>query len=281
MSGCIERPMTSHIDFNKCYKNLGLSPEADWQQVQSKYRQLLIRWHPDRHRHNKTLHKHATQHFIILTAAFNELRDYHRVHNRLPLQAEVAGVNQTDVAAVAVGIDDTPVAGSNRNPANTQSEKSNTAESISIPGASKDNNKNASSGNSTFSRVSSAVAPRTVSGVERTGQANEPQITPQARKRSASTNTPRANSFNLSDEQLKDASLVKANTRPGLKEKLRHWLSKPSVVTVVAILSLLALGMLLVLVLDITGSKLRQNEANRIVIENGNSVPVQPQPTSE
>jgi len=80
---------------------------------------------------------------------------------------------------------------------------------------------------------------------------------------------------------LKDASLVKANTRPGPKEKLRHWLSKPSVVTVVAILSLLALGMLLVLVLDITGSKMRQNEANRIVIENGKSVPVQPQPTAE
>jgi len=281
MSGCIERPMTSHIDFNQCYKNLGLSPEADWQQVQSKYRQLLIRWHPDRHRHNKTLHKHATQHFIILTAAFNELRDYHRVHNRLPLQAEVAGVNQTDVAAVAVGIDDTSVAGSNRNPENSQSGKSNTAESISIPKASKGNKESASAGKSTFSRVSSAVAPRTVSGVERTGQLNESQTAQQTRKRSASTNATRTHSFNLSDEQLKDASLVKANTRPGPKEKLRHWLSKPSVVTVVAILSLLALGMLLVLVLDITGSKMRQNEANRIVIENGKSVPVQPQPTAE
>ena len=272
MSGCIEQPMTSHIDFNKCYRNLGLSPEADWQQVQSKYRQLLIRWHPDRHRHNKTLHKHATQHFIILTAAFNELRDYHRVHNRLPLQAEVAGVNQTDVAAIA---------GSNRNPENTPSGRSNTAESISVPKTSKGNNESASCGESTFSRVSSAVAPRTVSGVQQTGQSNESNTARQTRKRSASTNTPRANAFNLSDEQLQDASLVKANTRPGLKEWLRHWLSKPSVVTVVAILSLLALGMLLVLVLDITGSKMRQNEANRIVIENGNSAPAQPQPTSE
>ncbi len=279
--------MTSHIDFNKCYKNLGLSPEADWQQVQSKYRQLLIRWHPDRHRHNKTLHKHATQHFIILTAAFNELRNYHRVHNRLPLQADVAAVNQTNVAAaVAVGIDDvpaagSPVAGSKREPENAQSENPNTAESISVSKASRVNKESASDGSTTFSKVSSVVAPRTVSGVARAGQSSEPQTTRQTGRRRASTNTPRANSFNLSDEQLKDASLVKVNTRPGLKDRLSHLRSKPSIVTIAAIVSLLVLGMLLVLVLDMTGSKMRQNEANRIVIENGQGVPAEPQPTSQ
>ena len=44
-----------------------------------------------------------------------------------------------------------------------------------------------------------------------------------------------------------------------------------------AIVGLLVFGILLVFVLDITGSQMRRNQANRIVIENGNSAPVQQQ----
>ena len=254
--------MTSHIDFKKCYKSLGLTPEADWQQVQSKYRQLLIRWHPDRHRHNKTLHEHATQHFITLTAAFNELRDYQRTHNRLPLQAETEMGSQ---AGVAADLNAQPTTSTNLNPENTTSKASGAA------------NKSKTAGNSTFSKVSSAVAPRTVSGVERTGQTKESQKAHQTTKRSKAKSAPFTHPLNLSDEQLQDASLVKTNTRPGLKESFSYWRSKPSFVMLAAIVGLLVFGILLVFVLDITGSQMRRNQANRIVIENGNSAPVQQQ----
>jgi len=73
-------------DFKNCYETLGLTPDADWRKVQSTYRQLLIRWHPDRHRENNVTEDHAKQHFISLSTSFNALRDFHRQHKRLPLQ---------------------------------------------------------------------------------------------------------------------------------------------------------------------------------------------------
>jgi len=76
-------------DFKNCYETLGLTPDADWRLVQSTYRQLLIRWHPDRHQENKVTADHAKQHFISLSTSFNALRDFQRQHKRLPLQSEI------------------------------------------------------------------------------------------------------------------------------------------------------------------------------------------------
>lgn len=76
-----------NINFNAQYKTLGLEKTADWDSVQRAYRKLVNKWHPDRHQGSPDAAAEAEQHFILITRAFNILRDFNRENNRLPLQA--------------------------------------------------------------------------------------------------------------------------------------------------------------------------------------------------
>jgi len=200
-------------DFKNCYETLGLTPDADWRKVQSTYRQLLIRWHPDRHRENNVTEDHAKQHFISLSTSFNALRDFHRQHKRLPLQQSAADTTFSEPPISQSG---------------------------------------------DYRQVNAAA-------IKRKRQQAEAQ---KERLRKHQQNAP---DFDLSDEQLMDASLVKASSRPSFKEQLNDIRSKRHVMTGLAILLVLMLALLLFFVLDSTNSAWRHDEAKRIVIEKGPS----------
>jgi len=199
-------------DFKNCYETLGLTPEADWRKVQSTYRQLLIRWHPDRHRENNVSEDDAKQHFISLSTSFNALRDFQREHKRLPLQS-----------AVDSNLSEPPISQSGE-----------------------------------YRQVNAAA-------IKRKRQQAEIQ---KERLRKHQQNAP---TFDLSDEQLMDASLVKASARPSFKEQLKQIRSRRRVMTGLTILLVFLLALLLFFVLDSTNSAWRHNEAKRIVIEKGPS----------
>jgi len=206
-------------DFKNCYETLGLTPDADWRLVQSTYRQLLIRWHPDRHQENKVTADHAKQHFISLSTSFNALRDFQRQHKRLPLQSEIdPAVSETSRSYP----NDGPHVGHRPDTGSAASNKP-------------------------------------------TRHAAELQ---RERLKERRRNTP---AFDLSDEQLMDASLVKAGSRPSFKEKLQKIRSMRRAMTGLAIALVLLLAVLIFFILDNSNSNRRHNEAKRIVIENGPS----------
>lgn len=80
-----------------------------------------------------------------------------------------------------------------------------------------------------------------------------------------------APTFDLSDEQLMDASLVKASSRPSFQERLKHIRSMRRLMTGIAIAMVLLFAVFLFFILDSTNSAWRHDEAKRIVIEKGPS----------
>lgn len=203
-------------DFKNCYETLGLTPDADWRMVQSTYRHLLIRWHPDRHQENNVTADHAKQHFISLSTSFNALRDFQREHKRLPLQSAV----------------ESPLSEARNAPSGEYQSGSWDA-------------------NTALNK-----------------QTRETAELKRERLRERRRNAP---TFDLSDEQLMDASLVKASSRPSFKERLTEIRSMSRAMTGLAIALVLLLAVFLFFILDSTNSAWRHDEAKRIVIEKGPS----------
>lgn len=254
--------MSLQTEFKEHYKTLGLAPDADWKQVQASYRQLLIRWHPDRHRHNSTLHEHATTHFIGLTTAFNELRNFQRQHNRLPLQSGlVEGIGTVDINP----------------PAQQRDATSASAAAARAPGAGA---KNQTTNNSAINRHSKAAPDRPArdggAGKEKRRSTQQTVSTSLDEKVAKPVNGVSYSTFQLSDEQLQKASLVGGSSKPGLFNKLKTLLGQRQYQMAGVIVGLTLIVILLVVVLDKTNSNWRQNEASRIVIESGVSEFVRP-----
>lgn len=71
----------THADYEACYRVLGLSADADWEEVRTAYRRLAQRCHPDRH--NEEAHA-AEDEFKAINNAFHLLSGYYREHGELP-----------------------------------------------------------------------------------------------------------------------------------------------------------------------------------------------------
>lgn len=79
--------------FEHDYQTLELSRDAGWIEARQSYRRLVNRWHPDRFA-SRPREKHLAQsRFIEVTKAYNNLRAFHREHNRLPLQGPKQSTN--------------------------------------------------------------------------------------------------------------------------------------------------------------------------------------------
>jgi len=73
-------------DFLKDYESLQLAKDANWNEAQTSYRKLVHQWHPDRYAQRPRELAHAQKQFIELTKSFNNLRNFHRTHQRLPFE---------------------------------------------------------------------------------------------------------------------------------------------------------------------------------------------------
>lgn len=264
--------LQTQTDFRQHYETLGLTPDADWRQVQSAYRQLLIRWHPDRHRHNNTLHEHATRHFIGLTTAFNELRSFQREHQRLPLQAgndhsrdpsePVRAATDTSPQSVK-----TAAAGSATMTAADTVTAANTSASGSVSGKRREK---------ADAAVSSASEKDALSAKNTRRSAKHPKSKNRIDRIEKPVEGISYSTLELSDEQLQNASLVRGGGKPGLLGKLKDLSGQRQYQMVGALIGLMLFVILLVVVLDKTNSNWRHNEASRIVIESGVSEFVRP-----
>ena len=67
-----------------------LTSESDWEDVQSQYRHLVQRWHPDRH--PPASRDRAQAKFIEITTAFKRLRRHYGEHGRLPRPESTSSV---------------------------------------------------------------------------------------------------------------------------------------------------------------------------------------------
>ena len=72
--------------FERDYQMLELGRDSDWTEARQSYRRLVNRWHPDRFSTRPREKQLAQSRFIEVTKAYNNLRAFHREHDRLPLQ---------------------------------------------------------------------------------------------------------------------------------------------------------------------------------------------------
>lgn len=63
-------------DLRRCFEILGLSPEADPEEVRQAFRDLANVWHPDRFVHNRRLQRRAEEVFKEVNTAYAQLRRY-------------------------------------------------------------------------------------------------------------------------------------------------------------------------------------------------------------
>ena len=68
--------------YQQCYEILALPDDADWDQADASFRQLVQKWHPDRYDGNDPAE--ATRRYIEITKAFKKLRDFHKENGALP-----------------------------------------------------------------------------------------------------------------------------------------------------------------------------------------------------
>jgi len=68
------------------YALLKLDTDADWKLARNQYRKLVHIWHPDKYADRPRERDHAQKQFIELTKSFNQLKDFHKLHGRLPYE---------------------------------------------------------------------------------------------------------------------------------------------------------------------------------------------------
>jgi len=76
----------SPVGFKADYALLELSFTADWKLARNQYRKLVHIWHPDKYADRPRERDHAQKQFIELTKSFNQLKDFHKLHGRLPYE---------------------------------------------------------------------------------------------------------------------------------------------------------------------------------------------------
>lgn len=83
------------LSYQQCYEILALQNQADWDQAESSYRQLVHQWHPDRYQGDDP--SEATRRYIEITKAFKKLRDFQKENDSLPFSS-VADIASNDTS---------------------------------------------------------------------------------------------------------------------------------------------------------------------------------------
>ncbi len=84
-------------DFHRDYESLQIARDARWDDAQSSYRKLVHQWHPDRYALRPRELAHAQKRFIELTKSFNNLRNFHRLNQRLPFEQKAPSATTSSV----------------------------------------------------------------------------------------------------------------------------------------------------------------------------------------
>src|ERR1043166_8209486 len=79
-------------DYTRFYQTLGLQPGADWLTVRQNYRSLVRKWHPDRFTGDMDLRTRAEEKTKEITAAYQSLETYYRIHGATPASVKAAAV---------------------------------------------------------------------------------------------------------------------------------------------------------------------------------------------
>jgi hypothetical protein len=96
---------SSKTDFTGHYERLGLDDRATWDNAREKYRQLVLRWHPDRFEQKPRERAYAQQQFIEMSKSYKALRTFYRKNHRLPFQSlRAASETKSSQAAADTGI---------------------------------------------------------------------------------------------------------------------------------------------------------------------------------
>lgn len=74
------------MDLLQCYDKLGLKPECGWRELQSGYRRLVQKWHPDRYQQHPEQQHVAAHRMLEINEAYGVLAQYYRQHGELPFE---------------------------------------------------------------------------------------------------------------------------------------------------------------------------------------------------
>ena len=64
------------MDILKCYKTLGLPPDASRTEAKHAYRKLVNHWHPDRFARDDALHQLAEEQLKLVNVAYAEVKKH-------------------------------------------------------------------------------------------------------------------------------------------------------------------------------------------------------------
>jgi len=70
------------MDILKCYKTLGLPPDATGEETKHAYRRLVNHWHPDRFARDDALHQLAEEQLKLLNIAYAEIQRHQATRPR-------------------------------------------------------------------------------------------------------------------------------------------------------------------------------------------------------
>jgi len=77
---------SSRAEFEEHYRVLNIAENDDWTKARNQYRTLVHRWHPDKFTDKPQEIENAQKQFIALSKSYNKLKEFHSLHNRLPLE---------------------------------------------------------------------------------------------------------------------------------------------------------------------------------------------------
>lgn len=72
------------MNFLQCYQLLDLEPGCNWAELQTAYRRLVQKWHPDRFMSHPDQHHLAAQRILEVNEAFEMLARHYSVYGHLP-----------------------------------------------------------------------------------------------------------------------------------------------------------------------------------------------------
>ena len=84
------------MELLQCYQKLGLRPECGWKELQSGYRRLVQKWHPDRYQQHPDQQHVAAHRMLEINEAYGILAQYYRQHGQLPFEPPRRRFAQTE-----------------------------------------------------------------------------------------------------------------------------------------------------------------------------------------
>lgn len=77
---------TSSDGFQADYGILNIPENTDWATLRKHYRKLALKWHPDKYAEKPEQIEAAQTQFIALATSYNNLKQFHALHSRLPFE---------------------------------------------------------------------------------------------------------------------------------------------------------------------------------------------------